>query len=198
LRDAAELAELRDRRGSPANQLLAMVEAAAARGGLEGPAETGARKRKTDEPARKMIAKLLLGWSCLVLSGSIGYLAYETLKPAPVQATELPGLDFSGVTSRYVQSSEGPAVELSGIVRNVGQTTLEPEVTIQLAGNRVAVEQQLRLGGAALPPSAERPFTVRALLPEGTRTVRLLSAENQALGPKGMALVSPAWTAPGL
>jgi hypothetical protein len=197
LRDAEDLAAIRDRSSSPANQLLALVEEATARGRLRpgaGPAAENPKPVKT----RRRLAGMLLAWSCAMMAASVGYLAYETLKPAePVAAEPLPGLDFSGVTSRYVQSSEGPAVELSGVVRNIGEEMVEPEVTIQLAGSRVAVEQQLRLGTASLPPGAERPFTVRALLPEGTRTVRLLSPKEPSMAPMEMPLVSPGWTAIG-
>ncbi|MCQ8184536.1 hypothetical protein [Parvularcula maris] len=197
LRDAEDLAGLRDRSSSPANQLLAMVEAAAERGGLHRQAAKPAADERAPK-TRKRLASLLLGWSCAIMAASVGYLAYETLKPAEMVAAELlPGLDFSGVTSRYVQSSEGPAVELSGVVRNIGEEMVEPEVTIQLAGTRVAVEEQLRLGTASLPPGAERPFTVRALLPEGTRTVRLLSPKEPSVPALDMPMVSPGWTAGG-
>ncbi|MEM7519089.1 MAG: hypothetical protein AAF368_19460, partial [Planctomycetota bacterium] len=127
---------------------------------------------------------------------SVGYLGFETLTAEPAaDAPARPNLDFSGVTSRYVQSAEGPALELTGVVRNEGVDAVQPEVTLQLAGNRVAIEEPLRLGVATLPPGAERPFTVRLLLPKGAKTVKLLPPEGSGAPARTMPLVSPGWTA---
>lgn len=187
-RPADELDGLRDRASSPANQLLEMLQDAQL---TKPPAPKPARKPKLSQK----VAGWMLGWSLLALTMSVGYLAFETLRPTPAAAEIRPTLDFSQVSSRYVQSSQGPAVELSGIVRNVGEEGVEPEVTLQLAGSRVAIEEALRLGPVALPPGAERPFTVRILLPEGTKSVSLLPPKGAEGAPRSLLAVSPGWTA---
>lgn len=185
---------------SPANQLLRMLEEASLPG---GGAKTRPGSRQAAAPADlfamrlpRRLAGWLLGWSCLALGLSVAYLALETLKPEAATVRERPALDFTDVASRHVMSSEGPALELSGLVRNAGETPVEPDVVLQLAGNRVAIEERVRLGAAALPPGAERPFTVRVLLPRGTKTVRLLPPSGDAAVQRSMPLISPAWTAP--
>lgn len=189
-----ELKEIRDRRASPANQLLELLENADLPGVPKPPRPAPQPEAQSQRFSRKF-AGWLLGWSVLAMGLSFAYLTYETLNAAPAAPLERPALDFSGVQSRYVMSTEGPALELSGVLRNDGETMIEPDVLLQLAGGRLAIEEPLRLGGAALPPGAERPFTVRVLLPEGVRSVRLLPPEQSGLRPREMALISPAWTA---
>jgi hypothetical protein len=133
----------------------------------------------------------------VLLFGSVALLSFETLKGSPAAPADRPALEFSELRSRYVSSSEGPALELSGIVMNAGGQMVPPEVVLQLAGKRLAIEEPLQLGGAALPPGAERPFTVRLLLPEGTETVSLLPPSEGSRFRKSMPLVSPAWTSAG-
>lgn len=178
---------------SPANQLLKMLEEAHE---PIRPQPSPAKTRKAANAMLKRFGNWLLGWSCAALLMSVGYLGFETLTAEPAMAAPArPSLDFSSVTSRYVQSAEGPALELTGVVRNDGTEAVQPEVTLQLAGNRVAIEEPLRLGVAALPPGAERPFTVRLLLPKGAKTVKLLPPEGSTAPARTMPLVSPAWTA---
>lgn len=189
---------------SPANQLLAMLEQANLPGSKVRPKKAWLKQLKPLKipaiPAPslalpKKLASWLLGWSVAAMALSLAYLTFETLNTGSASAPIRPALDFSGVETRYVQSSEGPAIELSGVVRNEGDTLVEPEVILQLAGSRVAIEEPIRLGGAALPPKAERPFTLRVVIPEGTKTVRLLPPDTAAERPRPMPLVSPAWTA---
>lgn len=193
-RKADALDELRDRSASPANQLLELLEASALPGQEPREAHGEARPFRLS-PLPRRLASYLLGWSLLALALSVSYLAYETLVPGNMPEPVRPSLDFADVSSRFVQSSEGPALELTGLVRNEGDATVEPEVVLQLAGSRVAIEEPLRLGTASLPPGAERPFTVRVLLPEGTKSVRLLPTGHVTLKPRALPLVSPAWTA---
>ncbi|GGY55081.1 hypothetical protein [Parvularcula lutaonensis] len=199
---------------SPANQLLAMLEEAS----LPGAGQRAKKRlRKPDLQKLKLppvpsmpklpsipapslalpkkLASWLLGWSVAAMALSLSYLTFETLNTGSVETPDRPALDFSDVQTRYVQSSEGPAIELSGVVRNEGDRLVEPEVVLQLAGSRVAIEEPVRLGGAALPPKAERPFTLRVVIPEGVKTVRLLPPDTEAARPRPMPLVSPAWTA---
>ncbi|NNU16577.1 hypothetical protein HK107_09620 [Parvularcula sp. ZS-1/3] len=191
-RKVDELDGIRNRAESPANQLLEMLRESQLPGEAQKKPEP---KPFRTPPIARRFAKWLLGWSVLAMGLSVGYLAYETLTPETAVPAERPPLDFADVASRYVQSSEGPAIELSGLVRNSGETLVEPDVLLQLAGSRVAIEEPLRLGAAVLPPGAERPFTVRVLLPEGTRSVRLLPPEKSGQAMGDLMLVSPAWTA---
>ena len=192
-RDIDELRDIRNRGASPANQLLQMLENAE----LPGTETPVPQAQPKPEPKRlsRRVAGWLLGWSVVAMGLSFAYLTYETLNAPPAASIERPSLNFDGVESRYVMSSEGPALELSGVVRNDGEALTEPDVILQLAGGRVAIEEPLRLGIAALPPGAERPFTVRVLLPNGVRSVRLLPPEQSGLRPREMTLISPAWTA---
>lgn len=190
-RGVDELSDIRDRRASPANQLLEMLERANFDSAPQPAAEPPAQPKRLS----RKLASWLLGWSVAAMALSFAYLTYETLSAPAATVMERPALAFEGVQTRYVISSEGPALELSGLIRNEGEGLTEPEVILQLAGGRVAIEKPLRLGGAALPPGAERPFTVRVLLPEGVRSVRLLPPEQSGLRPREMALISPAWTA---
>lgn len=186
---------------SPANHLLSILQSANL-GQLRRKITSGPSRRvefreaeiERVPPLLKNFGTVLLAWSIGAMVLSIGILAFEILEPSAPVVTERPPLEFEEMASRHVESSEGRALELTGLVRNAGERPVQPEVTLQLAGSRVAIEEPLRLGAAALPPGAERPFTVRLLLPEGTKTVRLLPAENTR-APKGsMPLVSPAWT----
>lgn len=170
----------------------AKAAAAAAQERLDPP------QPKRSLPVRDGFSMVLLAWSCLALAASIGILAWETVGPgAVVRSGALrPTLDFADVSTRYVQSNEGPAIEMTGIVRNSGEDPVAPEVTLQLSGTRIAIEEPLRLGSAPLPPRAERPFAVRLLLPEGATAVKLLPTPmSERGGAPVMPLVSPAWTA---
>lgn len=184
-----ELAEqLRERIALAERAALAAAEEAQAR------MSDVARAEKAATPERFGI--ILLVWSCVALLISMGILAYETLGPgAAARAIERPQLEFSDLNTRFVQSAEGPAVEITGILRNTGDRPAKPEFTLQLVGNRVAIEEPLKLGGAALPSGAERPFAVRLLVPNGTQQVSLLPPQEGTSSEPDMVLVSPAWTA---
>ncbi|MEM1410107.1 MAG: hypothetical protein AAGG79_05100 [Pseudomonadota bacterium] len=154
-----------------------------------------------EELASKRLGLTLLIWSFIALIVSIAILAWETVGPgAEVRALERPALQFSGLQTRYVQSAQGPTLEITGIVKNGGEEPVDPQVTLQLAGGRVAIEEPLRLGRTELPAGAERPFALRLLLPEGVRSVNLLPLQGEPVSEQKMLLVSPGWTAetPGL
>jgi hypothetical protein len=170
---------------SPANELLAQLEKAHLPRGYGLP-----RRRKN------LFGGLLLGWSFALAAASIGYVAFETLKAPELRPAPPAPLALGDIVSRHVQSSEGAALEITGTLRNIGDRRMEPEVLLQLAGSRVAIEEPLRLGGNDLLPGAERPFTVRLLLPEGTRSVKLLPPRDVDPGRSlTMPTVSPGWTA---
>lgn len=186
-----ELAEkLRERIALAERAARAAAETAEAR--LETPAP------KKDEASRGFGIALLV-WSCLAFVASVGILTYETLGPGAAVRSGVtrPALAFADISTRYVQSAEGPALELTGLVRNSGEGPVAPEVRLQIAGEKVSIEEHLRLGGAPLQPQAERPFAVRLLLPEGVTSVKLLPpvGEGAGSGKPSMILVSPAWTA---
>ncbi|MEE4210889.1 MAG: hypothetical protein V2I43_16690 [Parvularcula sp.] len=143
----------------------------------------------------RSFSSALLVFASAAMLGSVALLSYETLGGGGAAVGERPAFEFRDLRSRYVRSSEGPALELSGLLANAGEVELEPEVLLQIAGRRVAIEEPLTLGGAMLPPGAERPFTVRLLLPEGTETVSLLPPTEGSRYRRSMSLVSPAWTA---
>jgi len=187
--DEKELAEqLRER--------IALAEKAARAAASEAESRFPEVERAKKAATPQRFGWLLLAWSCVALLISMGILAYETLGPgATARSVERPQLEFSSLQSRFVQSAEGPALELTGVVRNGGETPAKPEFTLQLAGNRVAIEEPLKLGGVALPSGAERPFAVRLLLPPGTQSVSLLPPRADAPSEPDMVLVSPAWTA---
>ncbi|MEM9840404.1 MAG: hypothetical protein AAF830_14785 [Pseudomonadota bacterium] len=177
---------------------IALAERAARAAAETAEARVKPPQPKQDDNLRGFGIALLV-WSCLALIASIGILAYETFgASSAAQAAALrPALTFADVSTRYVQSAEGPALELTGVVRNSGETSVLPEVRLQIAGEKVAIEENLRLGGAKLQPEAERPFAVRLLLPEGVSSISLLppTADGQTVRQPSMTLVSPAWTA---
>ena len=182
---------------SPANQLLAMLQEAnleAIRPELD--MEPPAPQAPSGEERRSaLFGTILLVWSILALIISVSVVAYDALKPIPAPVIP-PALTFTDLNHRLVQSNEGPALELKGLVSNAGDDVLEPEVLLRLSGKRLAIEEPLRLGLASLPPGAERPFTVRVLLPSGVQSVSLLPTEETSLTVRTLPVVSPAWTSP--
>ncbi|MEO1659152.1 MAG: hypothetical protein AAFR65_15690 [Pseudomonadota bacterium] len=182
---------------SPANQLLAMLQEA----NLEAirPEEHAIvepRPRVSAEERRSaLFGTILLVWAVLALITSVSVVAYDTLKPIPAVIIP-PALTFTELDHRLVESNEGPALELTGLVSNDGDNVLEPEVLLRLSGKRLAIEEPLRLGLASLPPGAERPFTVRILVPQGVQSVSLLPTDQTSLVVRSLPVISPAWTAP--
>lgn len=183
---------------SPANQLLRLLEDANFES-IASPREhpfRQARPKSVYADMPRMFGIVLFVWSILALSASVGVVIYDILREDRlVAAAQRPPLVFNQLAHRYVQSSEGPALELSGLVTNGGSEPVEPSVVLQLAGSRLAIEEPLRLGIVTLPPGAERPFTVRVLLPEGVESVRLLPGEQRPVLTRNLSTVSPAWTA---
>ncbi|MEM0930080.1 MAG: hypothetical protein AAGI89_12410 [Pseudomonadota bacterium] len=183
---------------SPANQLLAMLQEANLEA-IRPEDHAGAALRPgtslPEERRSALFGTILLVWAVLALITSVSVVAYDALKPVPAIVIP-PALTFSELDHRLVQSNEGPALELSGLVSNAGEEVREPEVLLRLSGKRLAIEEPLRLGLASLPPGAERPFTVRILLPQGVQSVSLLPTEEKSLMIRSLPVVSPAWTAP--
>lgn len=192
---------------SLADRILERVDAAE-RAAREAQQIAEARNAEAfPEPPKKSALQrfggFLLLWSLMALAASVGILAWETVGPGGAvraSATERPPLEFGQLSTRHVQSAEGAALEITGILKNVGSERADPAVTLQLAGNRVAIEEPLRLGQAPLPPGAERPFAVRILLPEDVQSVSLLPLTQDPSSEPHMVLISPGWTAekPGL
>lgn len=189
---------------SPANQLLSMLQEADLEA-IRSPehrlaADPASHRRNrrslaSEERRSALFGTMLLVWALLALITSVSVVAYDALKPAPAPVIP-PALTFSDLSNRLVQSNEGPALELSGLVSNAGSVTLEPEVLLRLSGKRLAIEEPLRLGLASLPPGAERPFTVRIVLPQGVQSVSLLPTDKTSVVVRSLPVISPAWTAP--
>lgn len=182
---------------SPANQLLAMLQEA----NLEAirPEEHSVVEPRPSTSAEErrsaLFGTILLVWAVLALITSVSVVAYDALKPVPAIVVP-PALTFTELDHRLVQSNEGPALELSGLVSNAGDQMREPEVLLRLSGKRLAIEEPLRLGLASLPPGAERPFTVRIVLPQGVQSVSLLPTEETSVTIRSLPVISPAWTTP--
>ncbi|MEO1042422.1 MAG: hypothetical protein AAFX52_09030 [Pseudomonadota bacterium] len=189
---------------SPANQLLSMLQEADLEA-IRSPehhvvpnaAKNGKKRRSLEAEERRsaLFGTMLLVWALLALITSVSVVAYDALKPVPAPVIP-PALTFSELNHRLVQSNEGPALELNGLVSNAGVSTLEPEVLLRLSGKRLAIEEPLRLGLASLPPGAERPFTVRIVLPQGVQSVSLLPTDKTSVVVRSLPVISPAWTTP--
>ena len=154
------------------------------------PGEAAARATRARMQARAVNAMTpgrALGWAVWAMA-SATVLFVLVAKPAQVQAvfppsqklygafaepTAAPGLRVGGTLRTYAVSSQGPAVMVAGVVSNDGAAALVPVVTMTVEGPDGATSQPVALPAVALPPGGERPFAVRALVPEGVSAVRL-------------------------
>lgn len=77
-------------------------------------------------------------------------------------------LELKNVTTRYAQSIEGPVLEIRGTVINSGATPVMPLLELSVDGEVLADYGAVSLSEVTVPVRGERPFVVRAMLPEGT------------------------------
>lgn len=108
--------------------------------------------------------------------------------PAP------PGLRVRAELETYAVSSQGPAVMVAGVVVNAGAAEAVPQLTMTVATPQGPSAQAVALPAVALPPGGERPFAVRALVPEGATGVSLAVAPGDVVR-DGFALQTqgPGW-----
>ena len=106
-----------------------------------------------------------------------------------------PGLRVQGALGAFAMSSQGPAVTLTGAVVNEGDRDAVPQVTMTVQTPDGPLAQPVALPPVALPPGGERPFTVRALVPEGSTAVALTVTAGEATR-EGLALQTqgPGWS----
>ena len=91
-----------------------------------------------------------------------------------------PGLRVEGELKTYAVSSQGPALVLAGTVTNEGAADAVPNVTLWVRTPDGEAGQPVALPPVALPPGGERPFAVRALVPDGATAIRLTVAPGAA------------------
>lgn len=77
-------------------------------------------------------------------------------------------LELKGVSTRYAQSFEGPVLEIRGTVVNAGTIPALPLLELRVDGEVLADYQAVSLSDVTVPVRGERPFVVRAMVPEGT------------------------------
>ncbi|WP_031552478.1 zinc-ribbon domain-containing protein [Parvularcula oceani] len=159
----------------------------------EAPASPGdaaardTRRRLQVHAANRMTPLRLLGWTAWIasLAGLVFLLVarqdlvrsvfppaasiYERIAPSAPP----PGLRVEARLERFGLSSEGPVAELRGLVRNAGASAAVPSLALAVTTAEGEEVQTLPLPRVSLPPAGERPFTVRALVPEGAQGLRL-------------------------
>ena len=89
------------------------------------------------------------------------------------------GLTVRAELRAYAVSSQGPAVMVSGLVANEGASAFVPLVTLTAETGEGREAQVLPLPRVALPPGGERPFAVRALVPEGATALAVSVAPGE-------------------
>ncbi|MEM9233160.1 MAG: hypothetical protein AAGA69_02850, partial [Pseudomonadota bacterium] len=114
--------------------------------------------------------------------------AYAILLGAP----EIPAtLQLENVTTRYALSLEGPVLEIRGTVVNVGEAPVLPLLELSVDGQPVVAQEAVAISEVSVPVRGERPFVVRAMVPEGSSRADIrLSAGEQTVptGPGGFTL----------
>ena len=91
-----------------------------------------------------------------------------------------PGLTVEAALGAYALSTQGPAVTVTGRVINAGGADAVPRVTLVATTRDGTEAQDVPLPQVALPPGGERPFALRALVPDGTKGLRVTVAEDPA------------------
>ncbi|MBB4658592.1 zinc-ribbon domain-containing protein [Parvularcula dongshanensis] len=111
---------------------------------------------------------------------------YAYLRP-PAAA---PALSVEAALGRYALSDQGPAVSITGVVRNDGLDETFPRLVLTATGPAGSEAQVVPLPAVPLPPGGERPFAVRALLPEGVWALNVAVEPGEASEREGFALQS--------
>ncbi len=96
-----------------------------------------------------------------------------------------PGLRVVDVESRYALSTHGPVLELRGRVVNDAQEQKLPALWFVADGpNGALTKEPVHLTDVPLPRGGERPFIIRAQIPEGANRaeLRLASAVGTGAG----------------
>lgn len=98
----------------------------------------------------------------------------ETAKP----------FELAGLSSRLAESIDGPVLELRGRVINRGQGEYLPLLTLSFEGPELHHRETVPIAETALPEGGERPFLIRATLPEGAQRAGLTLRPGDELSAK--------------
>ncbi|MEM9421403.1 MAG: zinc-ribbon domain-containing protein [Pseudomonadota bacterium] len=87
-------------------------------------------------------------------------------------------VEITRLRTRYAQSTVGPILEMRGVIINQGSTSIVPHLTLttRLHGDAPPRVEPVLVSQVPLPSKGERPFVIRALVPEGTQTAHLAYA----------------------
>ena len=200
------LSERARRRAAFAASQLAAMAARLKRAPVAEPSTSEAAARATRRALQRRAANRLtparaLGWvawaACVV--GLVHALVFERQAVSRIfppadrifergATPETPkGLRIEVSLSRYARSASGPAVVVTGNVFNDGDAAV-PEIRLTAVTADGEETQVLPLPQTQLPRGGERPFTVRALVPEGTTGLAVSVVAGEAARPAGFVL----------
>ncbi len=93
---------------------------------------------------------------------------------------------INSVRSRYAQSPQGPVLEMRGVIVNTGKSPILPHLTLtaQDAANTPLAVEPVVISEVPIPGRGERPFVIRARVPEGTRTAHLTYSPSISAPPR--------------
>lgn len=157
------------------------------------------RARVRAKQRNRMTPLRFLGWLSWV--GSIcGVVALIVLEREEIQAAwpatenfyalfegapSTPSIQIAGISSRYAESFDGPVLELRGQLINTGNDPVLPALELSAVGATEPFSERVTVTDVPIPKGGERPFIIRAQIPDGTRqaAIRVHAGDDDLRAP---------------